>query len=92
MNAIEHTSIGGRIDVGIENGKVCVQNDGPSIPDEKINKIWESFYKVEEINNRSGERTGLGLAIVKQILEKHHMAYGVKNVDKGVVFWFKVNK
>lgn len=92
MNAIEHTSIGGMIDVRIEGGKVSVQNEGQSIPEEKINQIWENFYKVEEINNRSGERTGLGLAIVKQILEKHHMAYGVRNVDKGVVFWFEVNK
>ena len=90
MNAIEHTPIGGRIEVRIEDGKVSVQNEGQSIPEEKINQIWESFYKVEEINNRSGERTGLGLAIVKQILEKHHMTYDVKNKDKGVEFWFKV--
>ena len=90
MNAIEHTPIGGRIEVRIEDGKVSVQNEGQSIPEEKINQIWESFYKVEEINNRSGERTGLGLAIVKQILEKHHMTYDVKNKDKGVEVWFKV--
>lgn len=92
MNAIEHTPIGGRIEVRIEDGKVSVQNEGQSIPEEKINQIWESFYKVEEINNRSGERTGLGLAIVKQILEKHHMTYDVKNKDKGVEFWFKVKQ
>lgn len=92
MNAVGHTPMGGTIEVRIENGKVSVQNEGQAIPEEKINQIWESFYKVEEINNRSGERTGLGLAIVRQILEKHYMTYGVQNVDKGVEFWFKVNK
>lgn len=92
MNAIGHTPMGGTIEVRIRNGKVSVQNDGQAIPEEKINYIWESFYKVEEINNRSGERTGLGLAIVRQILEKHHMTYGVQNVDKGVEFWFEINK
>lgn len=92
MNAIEHTPIGGTIEVRIEDQKVSVQNEGQVIPEEKLNQIWESFYKVEEINNRSGERTGLGLAIVKQILEKHGMTYGVKNMEKGVAFWFKVNK
>lgn len=92
MNAIEHTPVGGTIEVRIKQGKVSVQNEGKGIPKEKMNQIWESFYKVEEANNRSGNGVGLGLAITRQILEKHHMTYGVKNTDQGVEFWFMIKK
>ena len=92
MNAIEHTPVGGTIEVRIKQGKVSVQNEGKGIPKEKMNQIWESFYKVEEANNRSGNGVGLGLAIIRQILEKHHMTYGVKNTDQGVEFWFMIKK
>lgn len=90
MNAISHTPVNGKIAIKIEGRKVSIENEGESIPEEKLKAIWQSFYKAEKIENRSGEGTGLGLAIVKEILELHGWKYGAKNIEGGVSFWFEV--
>lgn len=90
MNAIAHTSKQGKLTVKIEGKKVSIQNEGQPIPDEMLKNIWQSFYKGENIVNRSGEGTGLGLAIVKHILELHRWQYGAYNTRSGVCFWFQV--
>ena len=38
----------------------------------------------------SGQSFGLGLAIVKVVMEAHEEAYGVENVENGVLFWFQL--
>ena len=35
---------------------------------------------------------GIGLSIVKAIMEAHNQAYGVKNYDNGVEFWFELDE
>lgn len=64
-----------------------VENDGDPIPNEDMEKIWLTFHKVDKARNAEG--TGLGLAICKAILDLHHFEYGVKNTEKGVLFYFK---
>lgn len=90
MNAINHTPVNGKIVIKVEGKKVIIENEGELIPEEKLTVIWRSFYKAENIENRSGEGTGLGLAIVKEILELHKWHYGVSNIDDGVSFWFEI--
>ena len=65
LNAIQHTDIGGTIWISLVEDKVEIENKGAPIPEDKLKLIWNAFYKVEEINNRSGEGSGLGLSIVK---------------------------
>lgn len=90
MNAIYHTPINGKLTIKLEGNKVSIENEGEHIPEEKLKEIWTSFYKVEDVQNRSGEGTGLGLAIVKGILELHGMQYGAYNTERGVCFWFQI--
>lgn len=90
-NAIEHTEEGKRIFISIIDGKVFIENEGLHIPTEKLAFIWDAFYKLEEINNRSGGRSGLGLSIVRNMLELHQMPFGVINTDLGVKFWFDIS-
>ena len=90
MNAIAHTPLGGKIVIQIEKGIVSIENEGECIKEEEMDLVWNSFYKGEKEKCQRG--TGLGLAIVKNILELHNMAYGVKNIQKGVRFWFKYDK
>ena len=72
-----------------ENGLLhfSVYNQGDTIPDEKLKKIWTKFYR----DNRSKySGSGLGLAIVAQILSMQELSYGAKNLADGVQFYFSI--
>lgn len=75
-----------------DNQKVLfnISNESDHIPDEKINKIWEKFYRLDQSRNKSIGGTGLGLSIVKNILELHKSDYGVENIKNGVNFYFSL--
>jgi len=72
--------------------RVSVFNTGKHIPEESLEKLWNSFYKVDKARTRTYGGYGLGLSIVKAIQDLHENTYGVKNVDDGVIFWFEIDK
>lgn len=74
-----------------EGIKVSVFNSGKNIPENEIDKLWISFYKLDRSRNRDDGGTGLGLSIVKGIIELHKGSYGASNKRDGVEFWFKLN-
>jgi len=90
-NALRHTPPGGaiRLTVRTEKSKpfFSVENSGEILPQEALGKVWDVFYKADSARVRA-EGSGLGLAICREILEKHGFAYGVKNTETGVAFWF----
>jgi len=93
-NANNHTPDGGVVKVTLsrQDGKVLceVYNSGSHIPEESIDKIWESFYKVDKARTRSYGGSGLGLKIVSTILRAHNADFGVENMDNGVRFYFSI--
>lgn len=71
-NAIRYTPSGGQITVRLEAGPpVClsVEDNGPGIPLEERERVFERFHRVDRANAVEG--TGLGLAIVQQIAWTH---------------------
>jgi len=48
---------------------VTVRNTGPTIPPEKLTKIFNKFYQADE--SHASEGNGIGLALVKQIISLH---------------------
>jgi signal transduction histidine kinase len=46
---------------------VRVRDNGPGIPEEELEKVFEPFYRVEASRNRDTGGTGLGLAIARQL-------------------------
>ncbi|WML34805.1 histidine kinase dimerization/phospho-acceptor domain-containing protein [Clostridium sp. OS1-26] len=72
--------------------KVYVFNTGKHIPEESLEKLWNSFYKVDKARTRAYGGYGLGLSIVKAIQDLHNNSYGVENSEGGVTFWFEVDK
>ncbi len=48
------------------------KNHGNTIPLEKLNRIFEQFYRLDTARTTRTGGAGLGLAIAKEILELHH--------------------
>ena len=71
--------------------RVAISDDGEGIPPEKIDEIWDRYYRVDKVHKRAVMGTGLGLSIVKSVLEAHNANYGVDSaVGVGSVFWFEL--
>lgn len=74
-NAIKYSYKPGNINLSISKHKddviVEIRNKGDYIPKEKIEKLFDRFYRVEESRNESTGGTGLGLAISKNIITLH---------------------
>lgn len=58
-----------------EDHLVVVENDGKTIPAEKLNKLFERFYQVD----KTAEGSGLGLAIAKAIAERNKWKISVES-------------
>ncbi len=72
---------------------IRVVDNGPGIPPEHLDHLFDRFYRVDEARSRNeGEDeinsgSGLGLAIVDSIVKAHHGEIDVQsNVGKGTVF------
>ena len=96
INAIRYSPNGEEINISLSNEKntnivFCkIENTGVTIPEEEISHLFEAFYRVDASRNRNTGGTGLGLYIVRKIMDLHHAKYGIKNSDRGVLFWFKM--
>ncbi|MBZ9634798.1 sensor histidine kinase [Clostridium sp. FP1] len=94
-NAINH--INEKREIIIETSRnaskvrVTIFNSGKQIPKEDIDKVWQSFYKVDKARTRAYGGTGLGLSIVAGIQRLHGNTYGLRNVEGGVEFWFDID-
>jgi two-component system, OmpR family, sensor histidine kinase VanS len=95
-NALGHINGNKTLRVSIEaldkKVKVAVFNSGDPIPEDALEKIWFSFYKVDKARTRAYGGTGLGLSIVRAILEQHKANFGVSNLPDGVEFWFELER
>ncbi|QRR03210.1 sensor histidine kinase [Dyadobacter sandarakinus] len=96
-NAIKYGKEGGKVVVQFTETKkyidVAVRDNGPGIPHEHLNRIFERFYRVDKSRSKDIGGTGLGLAIVKHILNAHHTKIAVMSKpDKGTTFSFKLEK
>ncbi len=72
---------------------VEVRDQGPGIPPEYKNQLFEKFKQVEGISSTKLKGTGLGLAICKAIVQGHNGEIGVESeVGQGTTFWFNIPK
>ncbi len=70
---------------------VRVQDQGRGINQDKLDKIFEPFFRSDHEKTLKAEGTGLGLAIVKHIMDSHNGKIEVESeIDKGSIFtlWF----
>jgi PAS domain S-box-containing protein len=74
-NAIMHGREGGQIDVSLTGNDagvtVLVHDDGPGIPEEMRQRVFEPFVQVHSALSRVAPGVGLGLTIVQRFVELH---------------------
>ena len=90
-NAFKFTPAGGSVTlrmVAKEQDVILeVADTGAGIPAEKLPRIFERFYQVEDGAGRRHTGTGLGLALVKEIVEAHRGRISVESeVGRGTTF------
>jgi len=70
-----------------------ISDTGIGIPEDKIPKLFDKFYQVDNHMTRKEGGTGLGLVIVKKIVELHKGAITLQSeVDQGTTFTLKIPK
>jgi len=76
-NAIAHTAPGeGLVRLGVEREgadrlRFVIEDDGPGIPADQRERIFDRFHRTDAARDRASGGTGLGLAIVRAIAEAH---------------------
>ena len=62
---------------------IRVQDQGPGMPAEELERVFEPFYRVESSRSRETGGTGLGLAIARQIARAHGGDVTLANCSAG---------
>lgn len=95
-NAARFCARGGTVTVHLrregEETVFTVDNDGPNIPAEAMERIFEPFYRGDWARDRESGGSGLGLALVKRILALHGGFCTVQNRKNGVLFTVELPK
>ncbi len=88
----EDKTVSLRQEVRGDRVRVSVSDTGEGIPADKLQDIWDRYYKVDQEHRRTQVGTGLGLSIVKNVLDLHGGSYGViSELGRGSTFWFELD-
>jgi len=71
---------------GSETVLVQVANQGPPVPEQHLQRIFDKFYRIKDTERVTG--TGLGLSICKGIVEAHGGRIWAENLCEGFAFNF----
>lgn len=89
-NAIKFTPEGERIEVSIHSQEEFVKinfvNTGVEIPEEKLEKVFDRFYQVDDTSIRNFEGTGIGLSLAKEYVEMHEGEIDVESNNNKTSF------
>jgi two-component system sensor histidine kinase CpxA len=78
-NAIRHSPMEGTIAIGFrvdqDHVRLDISDEGPGVPQQDLERIFEAFYRVSPARERSTGGAGLGLALASRILAVHGVEY-----------------
>jgi two-component system phosphate regulon sensor histidine kinase PhoR len=93
-NAIKYGRTEGTVTIGARRNEsdrveLWVQDNGPGIPEDARERVFERFYRVDRARSRETGGTGLGLSIVKHIVQAHGgEVWLTSKVEQGSTFYF----
>jgi two-component system heavy metal sensor histidine kinase CusS len=70
-HATPHTTVQVRVGANTDKIVIEMQNTGDTIAQEHLERLFDRFFRVDPLRQRSSEGTGLGLAITKSIVAAH---------------------
>ncbi|HVY13361.1 MAG TPA: stimulus-sensing domain-containing protein [Alphaproteobacteria bacterium] len=90
-NALSFTPVTGAVRVAAamdgRNVHVTIADEGPGIPENKTEAIFERFYSERPAGEKFGQHSGLGLSIARQIVQAHKGRIWAENIrnDSGAI-------
>ena len=66
------------------------ENDGQTIPKEKLSRIFEQFYRLDSARGTQNGGAGLGLAISREIIELHHGTIEAFSENEKIIFEIEI--
>lgn len=66
--------------------EICVKNHGKTIPPEKLERIFEQFFRLDSSRASATGGAGLGLAIAKEITQLHGGSITAESADESITF------
>jgi two-component system, OmpR family, phosphate regulon sensor histidine kinase PhoR len=96
-NSIKYGKYGGATVASMYNTDdmnilVEISDDGMGISEKNLNRVFERFFRTNEVRSKDGNGSGLGLAICKHIIEAHGHSIHVRSKESiGTSFGFTLD-
>ncbi|HEY0215382.1 MAG TPA: HAMP domain-containing sensor histidine kinase [Cellulomonas sp.] len=68
-NAVRHATA--EVRVTVADGRVVVEDDGPGVPADQRERVFERFVRLDDARARPEGGSGLGLAIAREVAREH---------------------
>lgn len=97
-NATKYANVYGDINITLTTVKdqavFSVENSGTGIPQDKLPRIFDRFYRCDPSRSKETGGYGLGLSIAKAVIERSGGSINVQSTEKRTIFTFvlKINK
>lgn len=89
-NAVNYSYVGTEISLSMKPSgsqvKVVISNHGKTIPPDKLERIFEQFFRLDTSRSSSTGGAGLGLAISKEIVELHGGHIQAESENESITF------
>lgn len=98
-NSLKFTSKGGDVSIDVikiildekEYAEIKISDTGIGIPAQKLDRIFDRFYQVDDSNQRTYGGSGIGLALVKELVDLHKWdIYVTSEINKGTQFSLRI--
>ena len=90
LYSFENTTVYIRGTSGPQGVELHFENEGRTIPPEKLARVFEQFFRLDSARSTSTGGAGLGLAIAKQIVEQHGGSIAAASADDQVEFTLRL--
>lgn len=79
----ENSEIHVVIETGVDTVSIVCDDQGRGVPEDRIERLFDSFFQVEDYNTRTQDGLGLGLTICKKIIESYNGTIDIANRAEG---------